>query len=99
MTEMARQRFLDEPIKQVSDHVSRNRVHADNDQRESPQATVPYFHDQIKCGEKEETPAAAEEHPTRGPDSFHDRANAGHTKQPTCGKANNASHRKPPDLG
>lgn len=66
----------DEVLPQVRNQVRRDRVHADNDQRERPFWVIFYVDNPGKRHEEEEADAAAEECPTGSPNALHNWADS-----------------------
>lgn len=71
------QATTDETFAQMSEKVSGDRVHSNNDQRKRPAAVAFPFDHPGESGQEQEANAAAEERPGRCPDPLDDGTNAG----------------------
>src|SRR5262245_28586465 len=95
LAEMSLQRGGDKPRQQLGDAVSGDRIHPDHDQWERPPLYSLHVNQRIEPRRQQKTPAAAEQHPTRGPDALHDGANAQAPDQPTTGQTDQARDHEP----
>src|SRR5229473_999449 len=76
LAQMDGQVLRDESLPETGHAVSRDRIHADDPERKGPETHSHEVEDGVKTRQKEETPAAAHEHPARGPDPLDHRADA-----------------------
>src|SRR5437667_2931792 len=83
----------------MSDEVGGDGVHADDGERKGPGAAVPDVGQEVKSGQKQETPTAAEQDPTRGPNLFNDGADTRHTAEPAGGQSDDTRDGEPADFG
>jgi len=98
LAEMGGEVLGDKRVEQVRDKISGDRIRPDDDEWKRPAFE---FHDvdhPVERREEKKTPAATEQHPTGGPDSFHDGTDAERAQCPTSDQANDARDREPADF-
>ena len=88
----------DEALPEAGHAIGGDRVHADDPERKGPEAHAEEVEHGVEARQKQEAPAAAEEHPARGPDPLDDRADAQLAQAPAGRQADGARRAKPETL-